>query len=154
MRGAPRAAIVSPSESHATRGRKSAAQELSSARFRRIDRLTLPWQFEDSLARRAILRSELFALHIVRNPAGWRLGLVVPKRYVPSAVRRNLIKRTWREAFRRARAGVEAGAGYDLVVRVRSKPKTTTSTQFRVDCHRDVDRLLAELVQKHRLLTD
>ncbi len=49
----------------------------------------------------------------------WRLGLVIPKRHVRSAVKRNTIKRRWREAFRRQReAWADEFGGADFVIRM------------------------------------
>ncbi|MBS1197572.1 MAG: ribonuclease protein component [Proteobacteria bacterium] len=50
-----------------------------------------------------------------------RLGLVIGKKQVKSAVRRNLIKRLARESFRKQRAGLE---GYDIVLRLHARPET------------------------------
>ncbi len=48
-----------------------------------------------------------------------RLGLVVGKKLIKSAVRRNLVKRLVREQFRQRRAELPA---CDLVVRLMAKP--------------------------------
>ena len=50
-----------------------------------------------------------------------RLGLIVPKRFVPSAVGRNRIKRLLREWFRHAQEDL---AGLDIIVRVKGKADT------------------------------
>lgn len=47
-----------------------------------------------------------------------RLGLAVPKKKVKSAVKRNLVKRTIRESFRRHKNTL---AGWDIIVILRAK---------------------------------
>ena len=68
-------------------------------------------------------RSGAFAFHVVFGDApGWRLGLVIPKRLVRSAVGRNTIKRRWREAFRRQRdAWAYEFGGADFVIRMHAR---------------------------------
>lgn len=63
-------------------------------------------------------------LHYLPRPeldADARLGLVIGKKQVKSAVRRNLIKRLARETFRKLRAGLQ---GYDIVLRLHARPET------------------------------
>lgn len=50
-----------------------------------------------------------------------RLGLVVGKKLLKAAVRRNLLKRIVREQFRLMRPGLPA---FDVVVRLMAKPRT------------------------------
>ncbi len=50
--------------------------------------------------------------------AGARLGIVVPKKFVRSAVARNLVKRIVRESFRLVRPALPSR---DLVVRVMAR---------------------------------
>lgn len=45
-----------------------------------------------------------------------RLGLIVPKKIIPTAVRRNYIKRSIREAFRLNQTELD---GFDLIARVK-----------------------------------
>lgn len=87
--------------------------------------------FDHCLQRPPLFRSGAFAFHLVtRDAPGWRLGLVIPKRFVKSAVARNAIKRHWREAFRRSHSTLarEFG-GADLVVRLHAslQPRTKPS---------------------------
>ncbi len=49
-----------------------------------------------------------------------RLGVVVGKKFIRSAVDRNLVKRIARERFRLGHVGL---SGYDLVLRVIAKPQ-------------------------------
>ena len=53
------------------------------------------------------------------SAANARIGLVIGKKLIKSAVRRNLVKRLARERFRQQHAGLN---GYDLVLRLISKP--------------------------------
>ena len=109
MPAAPRVESASPSESdtHPT-----------GFGFPRRYRLTQPSQFQ------SVLRSPAYvvrrgALRIVANANtmhGARLGLIVGKRAVRAANRRNLVKRVVRETFRQARPGLPA---LDVVVQVR-----------------------------------
>lgn len=55
-----------------------------------------------------------------------RLGVIVAKRHVKNAVRRNLIKRLIRESFR---LNQEALSGFDLVVLAREGLKKDVSRQ-------------------------
>ena len=65
----------------------------------------------------------MFMLHYLPRTeidAEARLGLVIGKKQVKSAVRRNLIKRLARETFRKLRAGLR---GYDIVLRLHARPE-------------------------------
>ena len=107
---------------------QAAVESAAQSTFPRARRLLTPSQFSSVLAAPIALRAGAFALHVaVRSEPGtaadtapaWRLGLVIPKRFVASAVRRNAIKRSWREAFRLRAASLEARLpACDLVVRM------------------------------------
>ncbi|MCL2829627.1 MAG: ribonuclease P protein component [Betaproteobacteria bacterium] len=102
--------------------------------FRRQNRLTKTDDFSSVFSLRNILRSRNFFLHYRRReriPEGGqapealielpaRLGLVIAKRFVASAVRRNLLKRLARENFRLLRQQL---SGYDLVLRLAASPQ-------------------------------
>ncbi len=91
-----------------------------SCSFARSARIPGAEGFDRCLRQASVYRSGAFAFHVVFGDApGWRLGLVIPKRFVRSAVGRNTIKRRWREAFRRQRAAwaTEFG-GADFVIRM------------------------------------
>ena len=65
------------------------------------------------------LRGRLAVLHLKSNATpGSRLGVALTRRYVPSAVERNHLKRLVREAFRRHEL---KGRGLDCVVTLRGK---------------------------------
>ena len=77
-------------------------------------------EFSSVFAFRRSLRGGAFQLFYRPNGLkSARLGVVVGKRFVRQAVKRNRVKRLVREAFRVARAGLPP---LDLVLRVMSKP--------------------------------
>ena len=102
-----------------------AAAEPDQAFVRRY-RLTKTDEFSSVFGFRKAIRGTLFMLHYQwpaegseKAPAGARLGLVVGKKLLKSAVRRNLVKRIVREQFRQRRSDLPA---CDLVVRLMTKP--------------------------------
>jgi len=87
--------------------------------FRKEFRLRKTDEFSSVFAfRRSIRGSCLELLHRPATGITARIGIVVGKKYVRSAVARNLIKRIVRESFRQLRPQLPAR---DLVVRVRSR---------------------------------
>lgn len=95
--------------------------------------MTTPAEFDRCLRRPPAYRNGPFALHLhwIEEPGEpvWRLGFVVPKRYEPTAVGRNTVKRRLRDAFRRGR---DAWAGEfgsaDVVVRLQTALVTKVPT--------------------------
>jgi len=85
-------------------------------------RLTKTDEYSSVFGFRRALKSPHFLLHYrPRNgdEGNWaRLGVVVPKRLIKSAVRRNLVKRISRELFRTLRGQLPAR---DLVLRLNAK---------------------------------
>lgn len=85
-------------------------------------RLTKTDEYSSVFGFRRALKSPHFLLHYrpraEAEEAGARLGIVVPKRLVKAAVRRNLIKRIGREQFRLLRTQLPAR---DLVLRLNAK---------------------------------
>lgn len=59
-----------------------------------------------------------------------RLGIIVGKRTVPHAVRRNALKRLVREAFRLRQREL---AGLDVLVRIRTQPDRAEAVKSRSD---------------------
>lgn len=92
--------------------------------FKRNDRLLKAGEFSRVFERRHVRRGRYFTLHwCERDPAesGDRLGVVIAKRLLKTAVHRNLLKRLCREAFRR-RSPVRSGAPrFDIVLRLAVK---------------------------------
>lgn len=73
-----------------------------------------------------------------------RLGLVIGKKYVRSAVKRNLIKRIMRERFRLCHARLQ---GYDLVFRMVTKPERYDRRQIADE----IESLFAKLRPRGRV---
>jgi len=93
--------------------------------FRRTQRLLSTTDFSATLNARIVLRGKHFVIHARPNEAQiWRLGLLVPKRHATRSVERNLVKRVWRESFRKnvTLASIDLN-GYDLVVRMICPPR-------------------------------
>jgi ribonuclease P protein component len=67
---------------------------------RRDDRLRSPETFQAALMSRPIARSGPFVVYKIRSSPGFRLGFVIPKKLVKTAVQRNQIKRWARDFFR------------------------------------------------------
>ena len=91
---------------------------------------------------------------MTRDLAAWRLGLVIPKRFVRSAVARNAVKRRWREAFRQRRVGLaeEFGAA-DLVVRLQAslQPKVVPAVPVAPESTFDAAALLDAFAARLRV---
>ncbi len=90
--------------------------------FARRFRLTKTDEFSSVFGFKRAIRGQFFMLHYRPRDNGGgeaRLGLVVGKKLIKSAVRRNLVKRLVREQFRQRRAELPA---CDLVVRLMAKP--------------------------------
>lgn len=138
--------------------------------FPRRKRLTQPEDFAKALKQRALVRNPRFALYVfepeqnaadaanvqmpdvqthqVAESSVWRLGLIVPKRYEASAVRRNAIKRIWREAFRR-RSELLDLPGRGLVARLLSAIAPDQSLALlKRQCHEDAEILLQQMTVK------
>ncbi len=70
-----------------------------------------------------------------------RIGIIVPKRFIPLAVQRNRIKRVVREWFR---CHGDWCAGWDIVVTInKSQSKTLTKNALR----EQLDRLWLQLIK-------
>jgi ribonuclease P protein component len=110
----------------------------SGYRFTRQQRLLTPRQFQDVFRRGQRRRLGGVEVVTLRNDTGLaRLGLVIPKRSVRHAVRRNAIRRWAREAFRQRQHHLPAA---DIVLRVHDAAIT----------HADVDAALELLVETTR----
>ena len=87
--------------------------------FSRRHRFTCRGSFGPLLSGGRKLRGRYAVLHVASRAAdGSRLGIALTRRFVPSAVERNRMKRALREAFRRH--GLKAAA-VDCVVTLRGR---------------------------------
>jgi ribonuclease P protein component len=88
--------------------------------FSRRHRFTAQGAFAPALRSARKLRGQHAVLHVARSPSrDSRLGIALTRRFVPSAVARNRLKRLLREAFRRHAV---KGLGLDCVVTLRAPP--------------------------------
>lgn len=145
---------------------KFPVQKNLSQEFPRQVRLTEAAQFSAALKLRPIVRNARFALHVYQGGVNrgqavglavlprqvWRLGLVIPKRFEASSVRRNAIKRVWREVFRLKQSdlGEREQLGGDLVVRFLA-PFTVAEKsleQLKRQCHEDAQDLVGQLIDR------
>lgn len=113
------------------------------SRFRPAHRIGRATGFDAVFSSRQVLRGKVFDLHYSSNALGTaRIGLVVPKRLVASAVMRNRVKRLAREFFRCRRTALPC---LDLVLRLARLPAEglPKSPQLRSD----IDRLFQRLPQ-------
>jgi ribonuclease P protein component len=101
-------------------------------RFSRASRLLKPSEFQAVFDARKACRGQWLTVHragdvvqadtpeqIETDSAACRLGLIVAKRLVPAAARRNLIRRVLREYFRLTRDAFPAG---DWIIRLHESP--------------------------------
>ncbi len=105
-------------------------------RFSRASRLLKPSEFQTVFDARKACRGQWLTVHrtenhpasdeadllpetVVSEPVSSRLGLIVAKRLVPAAARRNLIRRVIREYFRTTREAFPPG---DWIIRLHESP--------------------------------
>ncbi len=137
---APRVAIASASDTGsaaALRGRRYP--------FSPQSRLRRPAEFSAVFQARKVLRGSWFNVHLLVRTGGEgaRLGLVIPKKLLRSAVARNLTKRIVREAFRHKR---ERLPDTDFVVRLVSRPGRSAGTLPRQALRAEIDRMIDRCV--------
>lgn len=116
--------VVEPSSGHA--GQKAvqdSASEMPKADvafgFRKNHRLCKTDEFSSVFAFRKTIKGQYFEVLYRTNSSGTsRLGIIVGKQFVRSAVNRNLIKRIVRESFRLTRTQLNY---LDLIVRVKHR---------------------------------
>ena len=108
----------------------SFTQTPSRYRFCRASRLLKPSEFQAVFDARKACRGQWLTVHrfdaslvtadtIVFDDASCRLGLIVAKRLVPTAARRNLIRRVLREYFRTTPDAFPSG---DWIIRLHESP--------------------------------
>jgi ribonuclease P protein component len=93
-----------------------------SYRFRKAEHLRLPSEFRRVYDRRRSVSDELLIVYGCENELPHlRLGLSVSRKYGP-AVRRNRLRRLYREAFRLTRHEMPAGLDLILIPRGSEEP--------------------------------
>ena len=131
-RDAPRDALVSAFE---------VAEAGVDLGFRDEYRIRKTDEFSSVFAFRKTLRGKHFdMLHRPNSLATARLGVVIAKKFVRSAVSRNLTRRIVRESFRLSRMRLPQR---DIIVRVSIRMDTLDRQALR----KDIDELFARLVQ-------
>jgi len=121
--------------------------------FGRSSRILNAKEYAAVMRARVRIGGSLFVGHILSrgDDANWRLGLIVPKRFEPSAVRRNAVKRVWRDSFRRESQTLsELHSGHDLVIRMVSKPAPGALLALKRACRGEALSLLKKLPQSIR----
>ncbi len=116
--------------------------------FGRSSRILNAKEYSAVMRARLRIGGGLFIGHAMRraDSPNWRLGLIVPKKFEPDAVRRNALKRVWRDFFRRQLEDLDRlDRGHDLVVRLAAKPVAGTLKPLKQICLQDAKELLAKL---------
>lgn len=132
-------ALAVPRDAHVSASEVAAAG--SDLGFRDEHRLRKTDEFSSVFAFRSTLRGKHFdMLHRPNSFATARLGVIIAKKFVRSAVRRNLIRRIVRESFRLSRAALPQR---DIVVRVSTRMNIPERNALRGE----VDALFARLAQ-------
>ncbi len=92
-------------------------------KFPKRCRLTTEGQFKKVFGARKKITSEITNIYFCdNNTSHSRLGVIVPKKNIKKASRRNYLKRIIRENFRLKRTGLE---GKDILIIVNSKKADT-----------------------------
>lgn len=125
---------------------------VSTQRFPRRTRLLDKADFNRAFKKaRLVVRQSPFLLLGVQNELGEaRLGAVVPKRQLPRAVDRNLIKRLCREQFRLTRQQLPP---LDIVVLCQGKSKGKGKGNEKLPCPLNKKILNQKLIQLFNQLT-
>ena len=85
----------------------------------------------------------LVALYRVNHSNQSRLGIIIAKKLMKSAVKRNLIKRVVRESFRHYQEKIP---GFDIIVLMRStQNKLSLNTIDKLILRKDIDNLWQQL---------
>ena len=121
--------------------------------FGRSCRILDAKQYAAVMRGRLRVSGNLFVGHVLSrdDDPQWRLGLIVPKRFEPSAVRRNAVKRVWRESFRQEHAELlTLLRGHDVVIRLVAKPKAGALLALKQSCRREAQMLLKKFPRSIR----
>ncbi|MBL8502356.1 MAG: ribonuclease P protein component [Rhodocyclaceae bacterium] len=132
-------ALVAPKDGHVSASEVTAAGV--GLGFRDEHRLRKTDEFSSVFAFRRSLRGRHFdLLYRPGSAATARIGMIVAKKHVRSAVNRNLVRRIVRESFRLIRAHLPK---MDIVVRVSTRLERPDRRILRGE----IDELLARLTQ-------
>jgi ribonuclease P protein component len=120
--------------------------------FPRQSRLLAPDEFKRAFAQRPVARGRYFTAHRSTRPTADaepaecfplpRLGIVIPKKLLKTAVHRNLVKRLTRESFRASAERLPAG---DFVIRLSAKLDPRAAMVKRREIAEDLATLFARL---------
>lgn len=116
------------------------------AGFPRVCRLLKPAEFSAVFAHRQTIRGRFLSVHLLpRVAAPPRLGLVIPKKQLRTAVSRNLVKRHIREAFRQMRPALPIA---DYVFRLTSKPQAASRAELRRLLRSEINTLCQRCIRR------
>jgi ribonuclease P protein component len=110
---------------------------------KRDDRLHGPAAFRQALMTRPVSRDGIFVVYKIPSQDGSRLGFVLPKKLVRTAVHRNQIKRWSRSVFR----DPSNAASLDFVLVVRVK-ELLSNTSWQLDGKHEIKRRLVQAIKK------
>ena len=114
---------------------------------RRDDRLQDPEAFRQALMARPIARHGSFSVYRIFAEAGFRLGFVIPKKLVKTAVQRNQMKRWARATFRAFETSAPRSESWVLRVS-QSFPKSQWQTHGRLQARQDIRQVMENAFQK------
>ena len=132
----------------------------TTATFPRSARLLTPGLFTAVFEKRTARRGRFFHLHVgsekqdapsVEAASCSRIGIVVPKKLLKTAVHRNIVKRITREVFRQCRDQLD---GRDYIVRLAVKLDPKRQFINRKAMANDIRNLLAGRRRKTNLSPD
>jgi ribonuclease P protein component len=114
---------------------------------RRDDRLRDPEAFRAALTSRPIARSGSFSVYRTVSSSGFRLGFVIPKKLVKTAVQRNQIKRWARDLFRTFDTSDTKAESWVLRVS-QPLPKQEWLARGKAQSKQDVSQVMETALQK------
>jgi ribonuclease P protein component len=115
---------------------------------KRDDRLHGPEAFQQALMTRPVSRSGSFLIYRIPSHDGMRIGFVLPKKLVRTAVQRNQIKRWARDFFRQP--NTHTAPEFALVVRVKNLvPKLDWNLGGRKNTRHHLVRAMEQAIENH-----
>lgn len=113
---------------------------MTNKRFPRSKRLLKKQQFRDVLSHGKKHVAECFVFYIKKNDQNTaKLGIIVAKRFVKLAVKRNTIKRIIRESFRQS--DNMPSLNLDIVIVCRSNLSKLNKSQLRAELNQRWEKL-------------